>query len=312
MAKRKSNGNKRKSNKRASVITSVVILLFALCSFLYSYFTDTSNIPVDFGNSFVQTDGENLRVYYIDVGQGDCELIVCAGKSVLIDAGEADNANKVIKFIKDLGITKLDCIVATHPHSDHIGALPYIIDEIGMDNIIMPELAEENIPTTRVYEKFLNSVAQSGAAVHSAKPGDNYKYGDISFKILSPVFESDSELNNMSVVLRCEYGKTSFLFTGDAEKKVEKRLVENNGASLKSDIVKVGHHGSKTSSCEEFVRAVSPVYAVCCCGDGTDSHPHKSTVDRWISAGARFLRTDNSGTVVIISDGVSLTVETEK
>lgn len=301
---------KQKNTKSKSFLSFAVIILLAACSFLYSYFTDTSAIPGDSGN-FAQMNSTDLRVYYIDVGQADCELIVCGDRSVLIDAGEAETADKVIKFIKDLGIKKLDCVVATHPHADHIGALPYIIDEIGADNIIMPNLTEENIPATRVYEALLAAVASSGAKVYAAQRYDSYKYGDIEFTLYAPVSESEKELNNMSVVLRLVYGENSFLFTGDAESKVERVLLSEN-IILKSDVIKVGHHGSKTSSSKDFVYAVSPKYAICCCGDGSQSHPASEITERWQSAGAEFFRTDFSGTIVVISDGSNLTVQTEK
>lgn len=305
MAKRKNKKAAVHSRKR-TVWMTVAIFVVAVCAFIGSY---RSFENADRGVS--QPTTESLAVYYIDVGQGDCELIRCGEHSVLIDAGEAEYANKVIACIRDLGIDKLDCIVSTHPHSDHAGGLSYVIEEIGASHIIMPELTEKNIPTTKTYERLMDAVAASDAVVHAAVPGDSYSFGDIRFTLYSPVFEEDDELNNMSVVFRLTYGDTSFLFTGDAEKQVEKQLLAD-GVPLRSDVLKVPHHGSKTSSTEDFINAVHPSIAVVCCGDGTKNHPHADTVERLTAIGAQTYRTDYNGTVTVVSDGKTLSVKTEK
>lgn len=304
MAKRK-----RKNAKRQSLITALVVLVIAAGSFCYSYFMQNP-APGTEGVSQPQ-ESEQLQVYFIDVGQGDSSLIVCGEHSVLIDAGEAEYANDVIRQIQDLGISRLDCIVSTHPHSDHAGGLPYVIETIGTDMILMPALTEENIPTTRTYEALMAAVASSDAAVENPAPGDVYRFGDIVFTIYSPVFAEDSELNNMSIVFRLVYGNRSFLFTGDAEKEVEEELL-NDGVILQSDVIKMPHHGSKTSSTEDFVTAVSPQYAIVSCGDGGKNHPNEDIVLRWQTIGTTVLRTDYAGTVIVTTDGESLTVQTEK
>lgn len=306
MEKRKGNG------KSKSLFTTAVILCVALVSFFYSYFMNGSDGFGGQADKNADAVGDDaLCVYFIDVGQGDCSLLVCGDHSVLIDAGEAEHANDVIRFIRDLGIEKLDCIIATHPHSDHIGGLAYVIREIGAREILMPELSESNMPATRTYERLMAAVMSSDAEVHAAESGQQYTYGKIVLNVYSPVFQEDKELNNMSIVCRLVFGAHSFLFTGDAEKQVEKQLLVD-GVPLKSDVVKVPHHGSKTSSSEDYVAAVLPRIAVVCCGDGTKNHPHASIVERWQAVGAKVYRTDYCGTVKIMSDGKRLTVQMER
>lgn len=299
----------RKRNARNQIkspYTFLIILLVAVLAFVSSYFSGENK-----ENSQIINQSDKLAVYYIDVGQGDCELIVCGNQSVLVDSGEAENANHLYQFLREKGIQKLSCIVITHPHTDHAGAMPYLIENIGAEQIIMPKLTEKNIPTTRSYEKLMESIAKTNSEVKSAIPGEKYSFGDIHFTIYSPVFQEDEELNNMSVVFRLVYGNSSFLFTGDAEKRVERKLLEEN-ADLRSDVLKVAHHGSKTSSTEEFLQAVHPSIAVICCGDGSPSHPNKDILARLSQIGSKVYQTDLQGNIKIETDGNQITVETEK
>ncbi len=297
---------RKTSAKAKSLLTALVILLIAAGSFGYSYFMQSP--------AKEQADTEEtqpLEVYFINVGQGDCTLLCSGDTSILIDGGEAEAADTVIRFLKDHGVQRLDGMICTHPHSDHAGSLPYVLAEIGADRFLMPELTAENIPTTRTYERLLQSLSASDAEVINPQPGETYTFGNIRLEILSPVFREGGELNNMSIVFRVAFGSRSFLFTGDAEEKVEQALLEN-GAALYSDVIKVPHHGSKTSSSEAFVAAVSPRWAIVHCGDGGKNHPNEKVVERWEEAGAKVLRTDRDGTITIVTDGENLTVRTEQ
>ncbi len=174
-----------------------------------------------------------------------------------------------------------------------------------MRNVIMPELTQENIPTTRVYENLLSAVSDSGAKSVYAVPGDIYKAGEISFEVFAPLQQYD-DLNNMSDVIRLDYGETSFLFDGDASIESEKDMLKS-GYDLDADVLKAGHHGSKYSSSAEFLRAVSPELVVISCGkDNSYGHPHEDTLKNIESVGAQVLRTDLAGTIVIGSDGETL------
>ena len=293
---------RRKNHGAAKWIVTGVCALIAAAALLF--FGRTY-----FGWFLPAAPVEGLQVYFIDVGQGDSQLIRCGDHSVLVDGGEAENGPDLVAFLRSLGIKELDCVVATHPHADHIGGLIDVLEYVPVRELLMPELTEKNLPATRVFERFMEAAAASGAKAVRAVPGNVHAYGDIVFTVLSPVWRETENLNDMSVVFRLVYGGVSFLFTGDAEQNVERALLEN-GCELRSDVLKVGHHGSTTSSSPEFLAAVSPRYAVVGCGDGTEYHPHKSTLEKLSSVGAKVYRTDAHGTVLISTDGKTISVET--
>ncbi|HBL41244.1 MAG TPA: MBL fold metallo-hydrolase [Ruminococcaceae bacterium] len=254
----------------------------------------------------------DFSVHYLDVGQGDCEVIFDHGKVMLIDAGESDESTTVRQYLNHYDVTEIDYVVATHPHSDHIGGLTKLLEEYEIKNVIMPKLSKDNTPTTSTYERFLNAVKASGAKVIAANPGSRYTLGQADFQVLAP-FEQDDDLNNMSVVLRMEYGTNSFLFMGDAGKRVERQIL-NKDFAVDCDVLKLGHHGSSTSNSEDFLLASSPKYAIACCGKGNKyGHPHGETVDLLNELGVELLRTDENGTVVAsVDSNGTLTVQKEK
>lgn len=245
-----------------------------------------------------------VNVFYIDVGQGDCELIHTENANILIDAGEnlPENSAKIISFAKQLKIEKFDYVIATHPHSDHIGSMADVLREIPADAIIMPYLSEENIPTTRIYEELLNTIEELDIPVLEATPGDVYSIDGMTLEILAPL-EQDENLNNMSVIVKMSYGESSYLFEGDAESGSEKAVLER-GENVSADILKAGHHGSRTSSTKAYLEAVDPEIAVISCGEGNSyGHPHQQTLDKFRELGIAFYRTDTQGTITIGTDG---------
>ena len=224
---------------------------------------------------------------------------------MLIDAGERGNDQTILDYLKANSVEKLDYIVATHPHSDHIGSMPKVIEGIKVDNIIMPKLPNSLVPTTSIYQKLIKAIKASGAKVISAKVGDTYTLGDAKITIVGPV-GTPEDLNNASVVMKVVYGKNSFLFTGDAEEKSEKKILAN-GADIKADVLKLGHHGSSTSTSEEFLKVVSPSLALISCGKDNDyGHPHKETIEKLEKYNIPYERTDIKGTIVVGSDGEHL------
>lgn len=253
-----------------------------------------------------------FSVHFINVGQGDCELILDHGKVMLIDAGEADEAYTVISYLRRQKVETIDYLVATHPHSDHIGALPAVIRAFAVKNVILPRLSQENTPTTYYYEQLLTAVKDSGARVIAAKPGAAYALGEGRFTVLAPM-KQDEELNNMSVVLRLTYLEKGFLFTGDAEAPVEEQLLASH-ADVSCDVLKLGHHGSSTSNTEPFLTAAAPQYAVAECGyQNSYGHPHRETVALCRALGIELLRTDKHGDVVfLVADDGAITVKKEK
>ncbi len=253
-----------------------------------------------------------FSVHFIDVGQGDCELILDHGKALLIDAGEADEAYTVISYLRRQKVETIDYLVATHPHSDHIGALPAVIRAFAVKNVILPRLSQENTPTTYYYEQLLTAVKNSGARVIAAKPGAAYALGEGKFTVLAPM-KQDEELNNMSVVLRLTYLEKGFLFTGDAEAPGEEQLLASH-ADLSCDVLKLGHHGSATSNTEPFLTAASPQYAVAECGyQNSYGHPHRETVALCRALGIELLRTDKHGDVVFsVAEDGTMSLQKEK
>lgn len=315
----------KKSNKwtkSQKITTAVITGVILLSSFFITYARD---LNIDFLPSWRQIhaylglQGEQVSlesypfsVHFIDVGQGDCSLIVSGENAVLIDGGERENSEEILSYIYDLGLKKLDCIVATHPHSDHIGGLIGVLEKFPVEEVLLPRLSESNTPTTRVYEDLLNGILQSGAKVFAAKPGDKYEYGEIKYTVLAP-FSQDSNLNNMSVVLRMEYEDTSFLFTGDAESRLEYSVLDS-GADIQSDVLKVAHHGSNTSSEQVFLKEVKAKYAVISCGlNNSYGHPHDEVVSRLRSVGSSIYRTDKSGNIVFAlnEEGIAVFLENE-
>ncbi len=247
-------------------------------------------------------------VTFLDVEQGDCELISCNGVNILVDGGEARYAQKVINYLKFLGIEKLDCYIATHPHSDHIGAANSILNAIPCDKVFTTYFSEHNIPTSNTYESFLDAVYDNGATAVAVEAGDEYKFGELTLNIFAPVTESD-EYNDMSIVFSAEYKNASVLFTGDATKTVENQILAR-GYDVSADVIKIAHHGSTSSNSEDFIEAVAPEAAVISCGkDNSYGHPHREIINLLNMKEIEYYRTDISGTIFYYSDGVSFNLE---
>jgi len=301
MAKRKKLSKK--------LLYLIVVIVVAIVSAIGTNMDEIKNLDGDLQS--VQGTDSNFQVHYIDVGQGDCSLVVCDGKTLLIDAGENGHETTVINYLRSLGGGRIDYIIASHQHSDHIGGLPEVIDEFGMDKIIMPRLTEAQTPTNSTYTAFLKAIQASDAKVISSKVGASYTLGSATFDILGPVSNDAEDINNMSVVVKLTYGEKTFLFTGDAEKEEEREILAT-GADLDCDVLKVGHHGSGTSSGTNFLDAVTPEICVIQVGTGNDyGHPHDNIVERLMKYSEEIYRTDICGSIVISSDGKNLDISYE-
>lgn len=279
--------------------TLLVLIVLFIISFIYTKLSE--NINED--KNIVVPSG-SLAVSFLDVGQGDSEFIEFPnGKCMLIDASEKDAGDEIVSHIRNKGYEKVDYVVATHPHSDHIGGMQQIVDSFEVGVVYMPE----EVTTTKVFANLLKAIKDKKILVKKAKKGVSFSEGDAYCEFLSPVSDEYEELNNWSAVVKISFGETEFLFTGDAEELVEEQLVQTN-ANVKADVLKVGHHGSSTSSSMAFLRAVKPKIAVIECGkDNEYGHPHYETIQRLERIGAKIYRTDLDGTVVITSDGVEVT-----
>lgn len=247
---------------------------------------------------------ENLSVHYIDVGQGDAILIQQGENAMLIDAGGNSNGPQVVSYIKGQGITRLEYVIGTHPHEDHIGGLDNVINSFEIGKVILPDI----IHTTKTFEDVLVAIQSKGLKITKAVAGNTYTLGSAAVEIVGPISFSKDDLNNASVVCRIDYGSNSFLFTGDAEKESESKI-QAAGYDISADVLKVGHHGSDTSSSEAFLVKVQPKHAVIMVGTGnTYGHPTAATLERLGGLGVNVYRTDLSGTIVITSDGSNISV----
>ena len=275
------------------VLIAVIVLIFKN----YDSYTLSSN-PVILD--------DKLFVNFIDVGQGDSIFIELPNnETMLIDAGEKYESANVIDFINDKGYSKIDYLIGTHPHSDHIGGLTDVINSYDVKEIYLPKV----IHTSQTYETLLNTIDSLKLKVNAAFSGMViFQDENLKITILSPTVEEYSNLNNYSVVVKLEYGATSFLFMGDAEALVEKDIIEY----ANSDVIKVGHHGSDTSSSIDFVNTVDADYAVIMSGkDNQYDLPSSNVVDRWTESGAKVFNTSVNGNIIFSSDGNNIFVEVE-
>ena len=244
-------------------------------------------------------DGKSLgdmRVHFIDVGQADSTFIEFQnGQTMLIDAGES--GGDVVSYIRSLKYDKIDYVIATHPHDDHIGGMSYVLNQFKIGRMYMPNKEH----TTKTFENMLNAIESNNVDLYTAKAGKNVLKDEYTtVDIIAPVKDSYSNLNNYSVVVKITYGKSSFLFTGDAEAEVEQSIIKSG---VDADVLKVGHHGSETSSCQSFIKAVSPKVAVISCGkENQYGHPDYATLVTLKEAGAEIFRTDEVGTVIVTAD----------
>lgn len=314
---------KKKSRKRTQkkMMKTLFSLLLALIVVIAGYFfkdelpfgDETTGGPSGNGTHGGQiasmpsiTDPDYLTVHYIDVGQGDSILVTCGGEYMLIDAGENDSTNTVINYLTDLNITSLDLVVATHAHSDHIGEMADVLSAIPAQTLWYPSYRHG----TKTEQKMLTAAENCGADLYEPTLGQVYDLGGATVTVLGPVKDDYSDPNDMSIIVMVQYGENKFLFTGDMEKtdKAESDLVDHWGADvLKADVLKVGHHGSDTSTSYYFLRSVDPSYAVISVGEGNSyGHPKQETLDILGQAEIYTYRTDYMGSIVAVSDGTTI------
>ena len=268
----------------------------------------TTTVTTPLASTTTSTVNEKLEVYYLDVGQGNSEIIRCGNDTMLIDAGTNASTNTLITDIKSLGITKFDVVVGTHPHEDHIGGMDAVINDFDIGTIYMPKVTT----TTKTFTDVMTAIKNKDLTITAPMPGATFSLGDAQCTILAPNSSKYDDLNNYSIVIKVTFGSNSFLFTGDAETPSEQEMLAK-GFDLTADVLKVGHHGSNSSTSPEFLAAVSPEYAVIEVGAGNDyGHPHQVTSDKLSAANVKVFWTDLNGTVTITSDGKNLTIRTVK
>lgn len=251
-----------------------------------------------------KVDG-NLHIYYFDVGQADCILIQNKTNNMVIDAGNNADGLKLVKALKSLGIEKIDYLVGTHAHEDHIGGMDDLIRNFEIKTFYMPEV----ITTTKTFEDVLDALEEKQVAFDTPEIDKTFYLGDALVDTLY-VGTDETDLNNTSIVLKVTYGRNAFLFMGDAEAKVERQILDKD---ISSDILKLGHHGSSHSTTKDFLKEVNPTYAIISVEKGNDyGHPHKETLTRLKNQNVKVYRTDKDHTIIATSDGNNITISTKE
>lgn len=251
------------------------------------------------------TDGI-LKVHFLDVGQADSIFIQLPNnETMLIDAGNNGDGETIVAYLKTQKVTKIDYLIGTHPHEDHIGGMDTVISNFSIGNVYMPKKSQ----TTKTFEDVLVAVQEKGLTIKTAKAGVVIlNEAGLEIRILSPISSEYEDLNNYSAVIKLTYQNKVFLFTGDAETLVEKQL-----SNVDADLLKIGHHGSDTSSSSDFIKAVSPQYAIISVGeDNKYGHPNQSVLDTLSINGIEVYRTDELGTIIATSDGNNITIDEVK
>lgn len=293
-------------NMKKKLIVTVTLLLSVIATLTATFFgCEYANNNRETPKPFDRDEAQDcLVLHHIDVQQGDSTFIELPnGETMLIDAGEANYGDRVLNYIKTLGYTKIDYVVGTHPHSDHIGGLETVVNNLNIGAIYMPKVNSN----TKTYENLLKTISEKNLKIKTAKSGVNIVDGDdLKVDIIAPMRSEYTEVNNYSAVIMITYGKTKFLYMGDAEKLVEEEIAFDIS---NCDVVKVGHHGSDTSSCKEFVANTNAKIAVISVGvDNTYGHPNNDVLKNWQKQGTKIYRTDECGNIILYSDGSSVNV----
>ena len=258
-------------------------------------------------NDYINTNNDLLKVHYLDVGQGDSIFIELPNnETMLIDAAESYQSENIINYLKNLNYQKIDYVIGTHPHTDHIGGLKNIINTFEIGKIYMPKV----VSTTKTYESLLMTIKNKNLKINTAKAGTSIIDTDaLKINILAPNNSTYTELNNYSVVTKITYGTTKFLFMGDAEKLSENEIKEN----VTADVIKIGHHGSNTSSSIDFIKKVNAKYGIISVGlNNKYNLPKEETITNWENSGTKIYLTSTNGTIRASSDGTNIKIESEK
>lgn len=303
------NKKSQKNTIIGSIITVIILIILTITGNDSQIFKSTTsatndnvssevldnleNVSIQTGNDCISTipQDNNLRVYCLDVGQGDSILITNNNKTMLIDASTNEMGSRVVKYLNDLGIKKIDYLVGTHPHEDHIGGLDNVIKNFDIGTIYMPNV----VATTKTFEEVIDAISAKKLKVTSPKTGDKFTVGNAECEVMSIRNDKD-DYNNCSIVIKMDFNNVSYLFTGDAEESVE-----SSRKWPHIDVLKVGHHGSNTSSSKKFLEQIKPEVALISVGQGnTYGHPTQATLKRLSNIGAKIYRTDENATILLI------------
>lgn len=304
---------KKLNNTQKIIIYSAVIFSVFLTCVLslfnfdwYNFFSKIQITGVITNNSLPY----DLNVHFLDVGKADCIYINHKNHNILIDAGDKEPFSTVTEYLKKQGVKKLDLVIISHPHRDHIGQIPEILREFKVGKFIEPDIPENLVPTTMTYQNILRELQKRKINSEIVTHGKNYILGDLYLEIFGPVSHSEN-LNNNSIVLKLSYKNISFLFTGDAEKTEESQILNKN-YDIKSDVLKVAHHGSRTSSTKKFIEKVAPKYCVISVALNKSNLPKPDIIKRLKKISEEIYRTDLHGNIIFSTDGENIEIFTQK
>jgi competence protein ComEC len=287
----------KKTQKSLIVFLAVIISMLLISCGRNTQVNNASNAPIKAETL------DDIKIHYIDVGQGDSELIQIDGKNILIDAGLSDK--KALEYLKSVGVAKLDYVIATHPHKDHIGSMDNVIDDFDVGIFYAPNVST----TTNADENMMNSLKSKNLKATVPNAGDQITVGNASITFLAPNSDTYEDINNYSIVVKLKYGNNSFIFMGDAQDLSESEMLTKK-LDVQADVLKVGQHGSDTSTSQEFLNKVNPKYAVISCGkDDSYQHPNQTTIEKLEAKNIEIFRTDLNGTIIATSNGRDITFD---
>lgn len=297
---------RRKKKKKNEFLRLLLIIVTFILGFYLSDIEGTYSLE-EFSNIFTQNVfnevNSNLIVSYLDVGQADSILIENNGEYMLIDAGNNEDGELLVKYFNQKEINIFKYLVGTHPHEDHIGGLDDIINNFEVGTIYMPDV----ITTTKTFTDVLDAIENNKLTYKVPKIQETFTLGEAKIEVIYTGTDT-KELNNCSIVLRLVFGETTFLFTGDAEDKAEE-IILNNNLNIQADVLKIGHHGSRYSTTDKFLNRVNPKYAIISVGTGNSyKHPESIVLNKLKANNIEIHRTDLEGTIIVTSDGENITI----
>ena len=300
-----------KKETKELIIKLLFIIIVTLATYIYQNYIESPNdaeTEIELRKETkptINTGIESFHIYFIDVGQGDSIVIENNKEYALIDAGNRDDGNKLVKYFKSIGITNFQYVIGTHAHEDHVGGMEKIIKSIPIKHFYMPE----SITTTKTYEDILDALAEKQIKYETPLIDSNFTMANTKFTVLS-ITQDTIDLNNTSIVLKVTYYNTSYLFMADAPSTIERQILEKN---IKSDVLKIGHHGSQYSTSAVFLKKVDPEFAIISVGkDNPYDHPKNITLQKLNRLKIKTYRTDQQGTIILTSDGNKIEIETIK
>ena len=298
---------KKLTEKKIRKLVGIVVVLIAA---VIGLFDTLSSDETDISTSNADITNCSAQVHFVDVGQGDATLVVSKGEAMLVDTGERDELDTLLNYLKKMNIDSLKYLVITHPHTDHMGEAGDILKAVSTERIIMPKVTGNMTPTNSTYKNFLKTLKNLNKKVTAAKD-EILTLGNAKVQLFTTKKEHRN-LSNYSVLVKVVDGKNSFLITGDCEFEEENEMMAQ-GFDLDSNVLKVAHHGSYSATSAKFLNYVNPQYAVISCAkDNKYGHPHSKTVKRLKSHTKNYYVTADDGTIIFISDGKGLSIETER